>query len=115
MHDLTGFQRDLLLVVAGLDEPKGLDVNDELERYYGTEIRHGRLYPNLDTLVNKGLVKKGKHDLRTNKYILTDRGEREIEARLNWELKYVPDEIQERLDGQPAETRQGQEQSQSQD
>lgn len=99
MHDLTGFQRDLLLVIAGLDEPKGLDVNDELERYYGTEIRHGRLYPNLDTLVNKGLVKKGKHDLRTNKYVLTDRGEREIEARLNWELSYIPDDIKAELDG----------------
>lgn len=99
VHDLTGFQRDLLLVIAGLDEPKGLDVNDELEQYYGTEIRHGRLYPNLDTLVNKGLVKKGQHDLRTNKYVLTDRGEREIEARLDWELSYVPEDIQAKLDG----------------
>lgn len=99
MHDLTGFQRDLLLVIAGLNEPKGLDVNEELESYYGTEIRHGRLYPNLDTLVNKGLVKKGKHDLRTNKYILTDRGEREIEARLDWELSYVPDTIKSRVEG----------------
>lgn len=71
MIDLTGFQRDLLLVIAGLDEPKGLDVKDELDRYYETEIHHGRLYPNLDTLVNEGLVKKGQHDRRTNKYELS--------------------------------------------
>lgn len=58
MHDLTGFQRDLLLVIGGLDEPKGLDVNETLEEYSGSEIRHGRLYPNLDTLVDKGLVKR---------------------------------------------------------
>ena len=54
MHDLTGFQRDLLYVVAGLDNPHGLAVKDELEDYYEKEIHHGRLYPNLDTLVEKG-------------------------------------------------------------
>ncbi len=27
MYDLTGFQRDLLYVIAGLDEPHGLAVN----------------------------------------------------------------------------------------
>jgi hypothetical protein len=31
MYDLTGFQRDLLYVIAGLDEPHGLAVKDELE------------------------------------------------------------------------------------
>lgn len=93
MHDLTAFQRDLLLAISGLDEPKGLDVKDVLEEYYGTEIRHGRLYPNLDTLVNKGLVDKGKKDRRTNKYVLTDRGAREIEARIAWEFENVPTEI----------------------
>lgn len=95
MHDLTGFQRDLLFVIAGLDEPKGLDVNEEIEQYYGTEIRHGRLYPNLDTLVNKGLVEKGQHDRRTNKYLLTEEGERALEARLNWEFAYIPEELAE--------------------
>ena len=98
MHDLTGFQRDLLLVISGLNEPKGLDINENLEEYYGSEIRHGRLYPNLDTLVDKGFVEKGKHDLRTNKYTLTDRGTREIAARLEWELSYIPENIMSEVD-----------------
>lgn len=93
MNDLTGFQRDLLLVIAGLDEPKGLGVNDDLEEYYETVIEYGRLYPNLDTLVDKGLVRKGQHDLRTNKYELTDHGKREIETHLKWQLSSIPDEI----------------------
>lgn len=38
MHDLTGFQRDLLYAIAGLDEPHGLAVKDELENYYESEI-----------------------------------------------------------------------------
>ncbi|TVT77672.1 PadR family transcriptional regulator, partial [Haloferax volcanii] len=41
MYDLTGFQRDLLYVTAGLDEPHGLAIKDQLEDYYETEIHHG--------------------------------------------------------------------------
>jgi len=85
MFDLTGFQRDLMYVIVGLDEPKGLAIKDELESYYEKEIHHGRLYPNLDTLVEKGLVAKGTIDDRTNSYSLTDRGYREIENRQEWE------------------------------
>lgn len=89
MDDLTAFQRDALYVIAGLDEPNGLEIKAELEKYYSQEVHHGRLYPNLDTLVNKGLVRKGTHDDRTNAYTLTERGEREINARREWEAEYV--------------------------
>jgi DNA-binding PadR family transcriptional regulator len=92
MYDLTGFQRDLLYVVAGLDEPHGLAIKDDLEEYYESEVHHGRLYPNLDTLVEKGLVEKGQRDRRTNRYILTRRGRREIEARRKWERQYADEE-----------------------
>lgn len=81
MHDLTGFQRDLLYTIAGGDDPHGLALKDELEEYYEIEVHHGRLYPNLDTLVNKGLVEKSETDQRTNIYALTRRGLRELEAR----------------------------------
>lgn len=89
MYDLTGFQRDLLYTIAGKEEPHGLAIKDELEDYYEKEIHHGRLYPNLDTLVDKGLVEKGQLDRRTNYYMLTSRGKREIEARREWENQYV--------------------------
>ena len=89
MYDLTHFQRDLLYVIAGKDKPHGLAIKDELEEYYEGEIHHGRLYPNLDELVEKGLVEKGQRDRRTNFYSLTSRGRREIEARRDWEQQYV--------------------------
>lgn len=92
MHDLTAFQRDLLFVIGGMDDPNGLEIKDELEEYYENDIRHGRLYPNLDALVEKGLVEKGKHDERTNKYSLTRRGRQEIEARLDWQTEYATKE-----------------------
>jgi len=89
MHDLTGFQRDLLYVIAGSDEPHGLALKEKLDQYYEKEIYHGRLYPNLDTLVEKGLVEKGTKDRRTNVYRLTNRGQRELEARRDWESQYL--------------------------
>ena len=87
MDDLTSFQRDLLYVIAGLETPHGLAIKDELETYYEKEIHRGRLYPNLDTLVEKGLVNKGTRDNRTNEYTLTSRGRRELDARRDWEAR----------------------------
>lgn len=93
MNDLTAFQRDLLYVIAGLeDEPKGLAIKAELEAYYDDEVNHGRLYPNLDTLVKKDLVEKGTLDKRTNAYTLSERGEREIELRRDWEDQYLDEQ-----------------------
>ena len=83
------FQRDCLYVIAGLDAPHGLAVKDELNDYYEKEIHHGRLYPNLDTL-----VEKGQRDQRTNIYTLTRRGHREIEARRDWETQQHADTVE---------------------
>ena len=73
------------------EEPHGLAVKAELDDYYEQEINHGRLYPNLDDLVNKGLLEKGELDKRTNVYTVTQRGLREIEARREWESQYLKD------------------------
>ncbi|ELZ23327.1 PadR family transcriptional regulator [Haloterrigena salina JCM 13891] len=89
MDDLTGFQRDLLYVIAGADQPSGQEVKDEVEKYYNSEINHGRLYPNLDTLVNKELVEKGQLDRRTNYYAISDDGRSAIEQRREWERQYI--------------------------
>ncbi|MFB1065053.1 PadR family transcriptional regulator [Natrinema sp. H-ect4] len=89
MHDLTGFQRDLLYVIAGADKPSGQDVKEEVERYYSSEVNHGRLYPNLDTLVDKEIVGKGELDRRTNYYAISDNGLEMIEQRREWEEQYL--------------------------
>jgi len=85
LHDLTGFQRDLLTLIQQLDSPHGLAIKAEMEAAYdGKEVNHGRLYPNLDTLVEKGLVEKVQADRRTNNYSLTTRGRRELSEHCSW-------------------------------
>jgi len=85
MYQLTEFQRDLLYCIAGSDNPYGLQLGRELEEYTSTEVNHGRLYPNLDTLVEKGFIKKQSKDDRTNLYTLTDLAIKHIQERRQWE------------------------------
>jgi transcriptional regulator, PadR family len=89
MFELTGFQRDLLYCIAGTEESYGLGIKSELEQYGGTEINHGRLYPNLDTLVDKGYLEKSSIDKRTNEYTLTDAGRALVAERHEWEAEQL--------------------------
>lgn len=90
--DLTAFQQNILVILS--EEPMyGLAIKRELESYYKKEVNHGRLYPNLDDLVDDGLVEKSELDKRTNQYELTGAGEHVIEDQLRWIFsKYAADE-----------------------
>lgn len=94
--ETTGFQRDLLCVLFGLEDPKGMEVQSELEKYYGSEVLHARVYQNLDSLVERGLVEKGERDPRTNYYRITDDGQETIWDIIEWKRQYT--------DGVEAET-----------
>lgn len=87
-HELTGFQRDLLYVIAGFDHPSGQRIGNKLEESRETEITHGRLYPNLDVLVEAGFVQKGEISRRTNYYALTNAGESALCERRAWENNF---------------------------
>jgi DNA-binding PadR family transcriptional regulator len=86
--ELTGFQRDLLCVIAGTEQPSGQTVRRELEEHTQS-INHGRLYPNLDQLVDHSLVQKGEQDQRTNYYEITESGKELLSQRREWENKYI--------------------------
>lgn len=73
-HDLRAFQRDLLKALAQLGSVKGLTAKKRLKTFYKGEVYNGRLYPNLDDLVERELVAKETIDGRTNAYQLTDWG-----------------------------------------
>ncbi|WP_458187797.1 PadR family transcriptional regulator [Haladaptatus sp. NG-WS-4] len=72
-RDLTAFQQNVLIVLAE-ESRYGLAIKRELEDYYDEEVNHGRLYPNLDTLIERRLVEKSELDKRTNEYAITDEG-----------------------------------------
>lgn len=102
-RDLTAFQYNILVVLSG--EPMyGLAIKRELEAYYQAEVNHGRLYPNLDELVEDGLVAKSELDKRTNEYSLTDDGYETVVERLEWIFDYFvtsesrADELQDIID-----------------
>ncbi len=76
---LTAFQWNVLIETARLDHelddpPHGLAIKERLQAIY-EEVNHGRLYPNLDDLVEKGYIEKGQRDRRTNWYAPTEAGE----------------------------------------
>ncbi|WP_049901198.1 PadR family transcriptional regulator [Natrinema sp. J7-1] len=89
MDQLTGFQRDLLYVIAGKDRPSGQEILDDINSYIEQPVTHGRLYPNLDTLVETDLVEKGELDRRANYYALTPKGRRALQRRQEWVDQYV--------------------------
>lgn len=91
-RDLTAFQYNILVILT--EEPMyGLAIKRQLEAYYDDEVNHGRLYPNLDDLVELGLVAKSELDKRTNQYALTDAGHEAVLDQLGWIFsKFVTDE-----------------------
>ncbi|MFP8958452.1 PadR family transcriptional regulator [Natrialbaceae archaeon A-CW3] len=87
-RELTAFQTNILVILA--KEPMyGLAIKRELEEYYGTEVNHGRLYPNLDELVDLNLVEKSELDKRTNQYELTEDGYDAVLDGIQWTLSKV--------------------------
>ena len=90
--DLTLFQIDILAILAE-DDDYGLAIKRELEDYRGREVNHGRLYPNLDDLVELGLVEKSELDKRTNQYALTDDGEALLEDRVEWLAEHLDQQL----------------------
>lgn len=88
LFELTSFQRDILYVVVGKNDPSGQEIKTELQGAMG-EITHGRLYPNLDTLVKKDYLEKGQIDRRTNFYRVTEKALESLESRRDWEDRYV--------------------------
>lgn len=82
--DLSRFQIDILRVIEREGAVYGLGIKHELEQRYGGEVNHGRLYPNLDDLVDASLVAKSEQDGRTNDYELTIRGQLVLKKRREW-------------------------------
>ena len=78
--DCTAFQIDILLVLADGGVQKGVSIRRKLGDRYGS-TSGPRLYPNLDRLVDRGLIEKSpSEDGRAKLYRLTDTGRHQVAA-----------------------------------
>lgn len=92
MKELTSFQRDIVIVIAGLGSPHGLAVKEEISNHYDETINHGRLYPAMDQLDEAGIIEKSKRDERSNTYEITEKGLRMLAAQYDWQRsQFKPD------------------------
>jgi hypothetical protein len=101
----TKFQDHLLVALGDLEQagthdhniPHGLAIRDEIEAsdYGPTEVHHSRLYQNLDTLVEHGLVEKSEIDDRTNGFQLTQPGRQHLAQAGNRFLSAAPETSEE--------------------
>ncbi|MFC7128455.1 helix-turn-helix transcriptional regulator [Haloferax chudinovii] len=70
--DLSEFQQQVVKAIIEIEqrggEPYGLGIKELLSERYNEEVNHGRLYPNLDDLVEQGIIEKSELDKRTNAY-----------------------------------------------
>lgn len=89
LDSVTGFQRDLLFVLCGFDEPKGLTVQREVADYHDTDVSPARVYQNLNSLAEDGLVEKGTQDSRTNYYRITESGRELLRDCRDWKGEYT--------------------------
>jgi DNA-binding PadR family transcriptional regulator len=96
--ELSKFKRDILYILYGLDDPKGLEIKEELEAYYEDLIHYGRLYPNLDALAEAGYVEKFDATGRSNGYRLTETGRSLLVARQKWEQARVNTTVSETIE-----------------
>jgi len=91
VYELSGIQRDLLFVTAGAGGANGQQIKERLESSQGRDVLPGRLYTNLDALVERGLVEKRRCDGRTNLYDATDAGIRTLERLRRWQEQFLDD------------------------
>ena len=83
LEALNGFQRDLLTVIADNEGSTGLTLKEKVEEARREDITRGRLYRNLDILVDEAFVEKRKRKA-TNSYYLTTEGRERLEDDLRW-------------------------------
>jgi len=76
LADLPGFRRDMLIALAHSGPTHGRAIAENLETLRREHINDGRFYPNLNALVDDGLVEKrvNEHDERSHEYALSKRG-----------------------------------------
>lgn len=95
--DVTGFQRDLLAVVASTCEPhpSGQTVRRAFEDVWDTDVNESRVYQNLEKLKQADLVATYPIDGRTKGYRVTENGRDLMSAYCSWVAACLAEDSEE--------------------
>lgn len=91
MNDLTGFQRDVLIILSK-EHATYFQLKDELENYYATNIQTDRMHSNLNSLIDLGFLTKEINRSDTNQetvYSLTEKGLEKVNKHIKFRNKFV--------------------------
>ena len=92
LTDLTAFQRDLLVVIGYEGPATGSHIGNAMAEVWGEEsINPGRLYPNLATLEEEGLISKEKPNDRAHLNEITVEGREALYGYTKWASGHTPD------------------------
>jgi DNA-binding PadR family transcriptional regulator len=87
--DLNGFRREIVKAVGRIEadgeDAYGRLIKSDIERVIGGEVTHGRLYPNIDDVVEYGYCERDRCgiDNRTHQISLTPAGRAAIVQELH--------------------------------
>lgn len=86
------------MAIGRLRNPSGQEVLNEIVKEHEeyNEVNHGRLYPNLDTLIEEDYVIRGQRDRRTNEYRMTKAGAQYIIQRAD-DMNEAKEELRDQL------------------
>jgi DNA-binding PadR family transcriptional regulator len=92
LHRLTGFARDMLFVIAGMDAhtPSGSEIKKKMNSISSAGVSEARIYQNLSSLEERGFISVSSIDGRTNGYALTQQAVDAINDHIDWQLTRSP-------------------------
>lgn len=86
----SGLRRDICILLYG-DQRRAQKLKSALEARYGRRVKPDRFYGALDTLENKGFLKKHVEGLE-DVYSLTDAGRDSVDAQFKWMRDQLDDD-----------------------
>lgn len=84
LHGLSAFQRDLLTAVAAIEAGGTTDISSKLNDHYPQLVNQGRVYPNVQDLLDRGLLEQHEREFDTPEYSLTETGRTALHNYRQW-------------------------------
>ena len=92
LHDSCGLERDVLVQLAALTEPRGAEIVEAIDEAYPSGVNQSRIYQILQSLERQGLADSRDVDGRSKVYWVTDEGREAVREYHDWTAERVPED-----------------------